>query len=260
MKVVLFCGGLGLRLRDNVQNVPKPLARIGARPVLWHLMNYYAHYGHKDFVLCLGYQGEAIKEYFLNYAETLSNDFVLSSGGRDVELLGRDIEDWVITFVDTGLQSSIGQRLVAVRSHVEGEDVFLANYSDGLSDLPLDWYVEEFLRRDRVACFVSVRPGAAFHFVDSRCDGIVTGIKDVGESDIRINGGFFIFRKEVFDFIEDDEDLVIEPFRRLIAERQLITVPYEGFWQCMDTFKDKQTLTDLAVQDQAPWQVWNHKA
>ena len=146
MKVVLFCGGLGMRIREAGENVPKPMVTIGYRPIVWHLMKYYAHYGHKEFILCLGYRGDVIKNYFLNYTETLSNDFVLSEGGKKLELLKSDIQDWKITFVDTGLSSNIGMRLKAVERLVGNDREFLANYSDGLSNLPLDVHVERFRR------------------------------------------------------------------------------------------------------------------
>lgn len=259
MKVVLFCGGQGLRLRDHFQNTPKPLVPIGSRPVLWHLMNYYSHYGHTDFVLCLGYQGDAIKDYFLNYRETLSNDFVLSKGGREVTLLSSDIEDWTITFVDTGLHANIGERLKAVQRHVAGEEVFLANYSDGLTDLPLDRYLEGFLARKRIGCFLSVRPTAVFHMVEAGPDQFVRGLRGLRDSDIRINGGFFAFRREIFDYLHEGEELVVEPFQRLIEAKQLVAYPYDGYWQCMDTFKDRQALEELAARDEAPWQVWKKK-
>src|SRR5256885_12351822 len=137
MKVVLFCGGLGLRLRDYAENVPKPMLTIGYRPILWHVMKYYAHFGHKDFVLCLGYRGDTIKNHFLTYSETLSNDFTLSEGGKKLQLMGSDIQDWTITFVDTGVNANIGQRLKAVERYLGDDPEFLANYSDGLTDLPL---------------------------------------------------------------------------------------------------------------------------
>ena len=156
MKVVLFCGGAGMRLRDYSEKIPKPLVEVGPRPILWHLMSYYARYGHTDFVLCLGHGGAAIKEYFLKYDECASNDFVLSEGGRKIELLSRDIDTWRITFVDTGLHATIGQRLMAVREHVAGDEMFLANYSDGLSDVELDGYVDYFRERGKIACFLSV--------------------------------------------------------------------------------------------------------
>src|SRR6478609_5593576 len=144
MKVVLFCGGLGTRLREYSDTIPKPMVNIGHRPILWHVMKYYAHYGHKDFILCLGYKADVIKKYFLEYDECVSNDFVLSGGGKNLQLLSSDIHDWNITFVDTGLTSNIGQRLKAVQRQLEGEEMFLANYTDGLSDVPLPAVIESF--------------------------------------------------------------------------------------------------------------------
>src|SRR5690349_422134 len=173
MKVVLFCGGLGMRLRDYAENVPKPMVPIGYRPIIWHLMKYYAHFGHKDFILCLGYRGDMIKEYFLNYEECVSNDFVLSQGGRKRELLNSDIADWRITFVETGLNSNIGERLKAVQRHLVGEEMFLANYSDGLTDLPLQEQIDDLRRRDKVASFLCVRPNLSYHFVASE-NGVVS--------------------------------------------------------------------------------------
>ena len=255
MKVVLFCGGQGLRLRDEGQSTPKPLIRIGQRPVLWHLMSYYAAYGHRDFVLCLGHRSEEIKRFFLEYEETVSNDFVLSKGGRDVTLLARDIDEWTITFVYTGLHASIGERLLAVRSHLEGEELFLANYADGLTDLPLDRYVEDFAARDRVAAFVSVVPNASFHFVETDAGGNVVGLRDVRSADLRINGGFFIFRSQIFDYLRPGEDLVDHAFARLIADQQLLAYRYDGFWHCLDTFKDRQELEELEARGEAPWRI-----
>jgi glucose-1-phosphate cytidylyltransferase len=260
MKVVLFCGGLGLRLRDAAENVPKPMVQIGYRPILWHVMKYYAHFGYKDFILCLGYRADTIKRYFLEYNECMSNDFVLTNGGRALDLLHRDIDDWRITFADTGINSNIGQRLKAVEKYLEGEEEFLANYSDGLSDLPLHDQVDDFHRRDAIASFVCVRPNVSFHVV-SLCDGNrVAGIQDMNKSAIRINGGYFIFKRDIFRYLKDGEELVHEPFRRLVQERQLIAYNYDGFWASMDTFKDKQHLDDLYAGGAAPWEVWKSVA
>ncbi len=154
MKVVLFCGGLGMRIREYPEPVPKPMITIGYRPLLWHVMKYYAHYGHKDFILCLGYKADAIKNYFLNYDECVSNNFILSNGGKKLRLLNSDIHDWNITFVDTGIPSNIGQRLKAVEPYLEGESVFLANYSDGLTDLLLPEYINNFLRKGKIGSFL----------------------------------------------------------------------------------------------------------
>jgi glucose-1-phosphate cytidylyltransferase len=258
MKVVLFCGGLGLRIRD-VEDTPKPMVHIGYRPILWHVMKYYAYYGHRDFVLCLGYRGDMIKNYFLNYNECLSNDFVLSGGGKNLELLNSDIDDWRITFVDTGLNSSVGQRLKAVERYLEGEKEFLANYSDGLTDMPLPKQLEHFQQQGKIASFLCVRPNLSYHMVSMEEENgyLVSGIHTISNGTVRINGGFFIFKRQIFDYIGEKEDLVGAPFRRLVEERQLIGYSYDGFWTSMDTFKDKQRLEELD-QTTAPWKVWNH--
>lgn len=259
MRVVLFCGGLGMRLRDYSDSIPKPMVPIGYRPLIWWVMKYYAYYGHKDFVLCLGYKGDVIKEYFLNYNECRSNDFVLSQGGRQVDLLRKDIDDWRITFVDTGLNANIGERLRAVRPFLDDQEVFLANYSDGLTDFHLPLMVDEFLTRDAVATFLSVRPNYTFHFVQRRDDGIVTAIDNVLSANSWINGGFFVLRREIFDHLRPGEELVEEPFRRLIERQKLETHPYTGFWRCIDTFKDLQALETLYAKGDAPWEVWRHR-
>ena len=256
MKVVLFCGGMGMRIRDLSERLPKPLVNIGSRPILWNLMSYYAHYGHKDFVLCLGYRAEAIKNYFLDYDECMSNDFVLSKGGQDVQLLNRDIDDWTITFVDTGPHANIGMRLAAVREHLEGEEMFMANYADALTDLPLDDQLEKFRRQDKIASMVTVPPPLAFHIVKADEDGSVGSIVHVSDTTVRINGGFFIFRNEIFDYMREGEELVIEPFQRLIEANRLSAYPYDGFWQNMDTFKDHQRFEEMLQDGDTPWQVW----
>ncbi len=256
MKVVLFCGGLGLRLRDYSENIPKPMVPIGYRPILWHMMKYYAHYGHKDFVLCLGHRADTVKDYFVNYNEYVSNDFILSAGGKNIDLVSRDIHDWKITFADTGITSNIGQRLKAVEKYLEGEDVFLANYSDGLTDLHLPEQLEHFHKHGKIASFLCVRPNVSYHMVSLNGGDTVTSIEDMSKSDVRINGGYFIMRKDIFKYIREGEELVQEPFRRLIAEQQLLAYKYDGFWATMDTFKDKQYLDDLYAKGNAPWQVW----
>jgi glucose-1-phosphate cytidylyltransferase len=256
MKVVLFCGGLGTRLREYSESIPKPMVPIGYRPILWHMMKYYAHFGHREFILCLGYRGDVIKQYFLNYDECLSNDFVLSNGGRALELYSRDIEDWKITFVDTGLHANVGQRLKAVEHYLGGDEVFLANYADGLSNLSLPEYLEQFRRHDRIASFLCVRPSQTFHIVSADEAGVVHDIRHVGQAELWINGGFFAFKREIFDYLREGEELVEEPFQRLIAKGQLMTYRFSGYWQCMDTFKDKQLLDDLNARGNAPWEVW----
>jgi glucose-1-phosphate cytidylyltransferase len=260
VKVVLFCGGLGMRLRNHAENVPKPMVPLGYRPMIWHLMKYYAHFGHKDFILCLGHGGDAIKDYFLNYDEGVSNDFVLTDGGRRRELLNTDIEDWTITFVETGQSSNIGERLVRVRDFVDGDEMFLANYADGLTNLPLPSQIEHLRHHDKTASFLAVRPNMSYHFVATDDDGRVTAFKDILQSGLRVNGGFFVFRPSVFEYIEAGEELVMEPFQRLLDAGELLAYHYDGFWMPMDTAKDKQRFDELLAEGDPPWEVWNHQA
>jgi glucose-1-phosphate cytidylyltransferase len=256
VKVVLFCGGLGMRIREGGENVPKPMITIGYRPILWHVMKYYAHFGHKDFLICLGYRGDAIKNYFLNYSEALSNDFTLSEGGKKLQLMASDIHDWKITFAETGVNANIGQRLKIVERYLRDEPVFLANYSDGLTDLCLPTQLDHFTAHDAIGSFVSVKPQMSYHTVTADGDGRVTAIQDVGRTAIRINGGYFILRREIFEYLRDGEELVCEPFQRLVRERRLVAYQYDGFWTAMDTFKDRQQLEDIYCRGGAPWEVW----
>jgi glucose-1-phosphate cytidylyltransferase len=235
------------------------MVQIGTRPILWHLMKYYAHYGHKDFIVCLGYKGSFIKDYFLHYDESVSNDFVWSQAGKRIQLLSRDMDDWTITFVETGANATIGERLKAVESHLRGEEIFLANYADGLSDVPLDDMIENFQQSTALASLLLVQPTASFDIVKLSRQGTVKGIRPLNKTDIWINGGFFVLRNEILRYIHPGEELVREPFQRLIEEEALMAYKYTGFWQCMDTFKDKQRLEELN-QGPAPWKVWRRQA
>ena len=262
MKVVLFCGGLGMRLRDYSETVPKPMVNIGYRPILWHVMKYYSHFGHKDFILCLGHRADAIKNYFLNYNECVSNDFVLTWGGKKLDLYNSDIQDWRITFADTGIETNIGQRLKAVEKYLDGETEFFANYSDGLTDLPLPQQLDHFRKHDKIASFLAVCPNMSYHTVSLHegDSNLVSAIHAINNGTVRINGGFFIFKNSIFDYIREKEELVNGPFERLIDQKQLIGYPYDGFWASMDTFKDKQQLENLWGSGVAPWEVWKNKS
>lgn len=258
MKVVIFCGGLGTRLRDGSGELPKPMVKIGYRPILWHVMKYYAHYGHKDFILCLGYKADVIKEYFLNYNECLSNDFTLSNGGKELQLKQSDIADWNITFVDSGLRSNIGQRLKAVEKYLKDEEIFLANYADGLTNSPLPDMIDYFKKSGKIGCFICVKASQTFHVVSLGNGNHIEKIQYVRDSNIIINGGFYIFRNEIFRYIKDGEELVGEAFERLIKENQLIGYKYDNFWYSMDTFKEQQELNDMFDRGKAPWEVWKN--
>lgn len=256
MKVVLFCGGLGTRLREHSDTIPKPLVNVGIRPIIWHLMRYYAHFGHKEFILCLGYRGDLIREYFLNYNECLSNDFTFSEGGRRVEPHSTDIQDWRITFIDTGLHANIAERLMKVRRYLDGEAVFLANYADGLSDIPLDRMIADFQSKAAVASFAGVKGWHSFHTVAATNEGWATHVDGRAQDQFLINGGFFVLRSDIFDYIEDGDELVEQPFARLIEKRLLAIYPHLGFWRAMDTFKDKITLDRMEARRDCPWMVW----
>ena len=258
MKVVLFCGGLGTRLREYGDNVPKPLVPIGYRPVLWHVMKYYAHFGHREFILCLGYKADKIKDYFLHYDECISNDFTLSGGGKNVSLITSDIQDWKITFVDTGLSTCIGQRMKKVQHLLKDDEYFFANYSDGLTDLPLPKMLQKFKRSEKVAAFVCAPPSQTFHVVHMKGSSRVERIAPVREAGLLVNAGFFTFRHDIFDYIGAGEDLVGPPFDRLIKKDLVMGYKYDRFWS-MDTFKEQQELSDLCSRGDAPWEVWKSK-
>ncbi|MEL7186309.1 MAG: sugar phosphate nucleotidyltransferase [Pseudomonadota bacterium] len=257
MKVVLFCGGLGTRLRENSDTMPKPLVSVGYRPIVWHLMRYYAHFGHTEFILCLGYRGDMIKDYFLNYSESVSNDFTLSNGGRDIKYHSSDIDDWKITFVESGLHSNLGQRLLAARPYLDDDDMFLANYSDGLSNIPVDQMIADFEAKDAIASFAAVRTWQSFHAAKFDDENYVSSLGELGDMDFWINGGFFVLKNEIFEHIEEGEELVEEPFGRLIKKKKLIAYPHNGYWQAMDTFKDKISFDRAYARGDAPWEVWN---
>lgn len=256
MKVVIFCGGQGLRMREASDVVPKPMVPIGNRPVLWHVMKYYAHFGFTDFVLCLGYKAEVIKHFFLTYNEAITNDFVLSDGGTKLHLLKTDIHNWNITFVDTGLHACIGERLRAVRHLLRDDDMFLANYGDTLTDADLPAQITRARESGATASFLAVRPNYSFHVVSMDDTGIVENIHDVTRSDVWINGGYFVLRSELLDELKPGEELVEEPFQRLLARERLLAQRHEGFWAPMDTLKDKQWLESLHESGHAPWQLW----
>ena len=256
MKVVLFCGGQGLRLREYAGAIPKPLVAIGSRPILWLLMRYYAHFGHREFILCLGYRGELIEQYFLEHDGADAHSLVRASGALKLTLHHRDRESWTITLVETGLEANVGQRLKAVERYLHHEQMFLANYADGLTDLALPFYLREFQQRGTIAAFVTVRPRQTFHLVSSGAGGLVDGIRSMTDVDLWMNGGFFAFKPEIFKYVGEGEELVEEPFRRLIAQRQLMTHRHLGFWACMDTFKDKQLFDEMNARADVPWEVW----
>ena len=257
MKVVLFCGGLGMRMREGNTSVPKPMSMIGDRPLLWHVMRYYAAFGHRDFILCLGYGAAAVKEFFLRYDETQSNDFTMLGGGREINMHSTDISDWNIAFIDTGLSSSIGERLMRVREYVQDEEIFLANYADTLTDAPLDQMIDVFRASGATASMIAVPPVSTHHVVEIDDAGQVTGVREVRELMQFENGGYFILRQGIFDALVEGEDMVPEAFGRLLKDGKLIAQRHFGFWRAADTFKDRVELDDMFRKGQCPWMLWD---
>jgi len=253
MKVVLFCGGLGTRIREYSDSVPKPMIPLGHQPILRHVMQYYSDYGHDEFVLCLGYKANVIKDFFLNARPQSFSDCVISDGGRDVRILEENPKDWRVTLIDTGIWRNIGERLWAVRNFVKGEEIFLANYSDGLTDVDLSDMLSRFRASGKLACFLAVRPPLTYHLADIAEDGRVREFRTSSNSDIWINGGYFLFRGEIFDYMREGEELVLEPFARLIADDKLMAYKHEGFWRSMDTLRDWQALEDMVEKGNMPW-------
>jgi glucose-1-phosphate cytidylyltransferase len=256
MKVVLFCGGLGMRMRADNQSLPKPMTPIGSRPVLWHVMRYYAHFGHKDFILCLGHGAQAVKDYFLNYRETTSNDFVLRQGGEDVKMLSTDISEWTISFIETGIDTAIGERLRRVRQYLDGDEIFLANYGDVLTDAPMNDLIEEFAKSDAVGQLLAVKPQDSFHVVDIVNGATVTGLTPVADMAMRINGGYFVLRQGIFDYLFEGEDLVMDACIRAAQAGRMRAVQYDGFWAPMDTLKERTALEAQYRQGNSPWALW----
>ena len=260
MKVVLFCGGLGLRMRSSDDSAPKPMMPIGHRPVLWHVMRYYAHFGHTEFILCLGYGARAVKDYFLNYHETHSNDFVLTKGGEHIELISSDISEWSITFVDTGIDTAIGERLRRVRRYLDDDEIFLANYGDVLTDAPVNNIIDEVAASDVAGSLLAVPPQDSFHVVDINSASRITAFTPAAEMNMRINGGYFVLKQDIFEYLNEGEDLVMNACVRAAEDGRMLAIPYDGFWAAMDTLKERSWLEDLYRTGRCPWAVWQEHA
>jgi glucose-1-phosphate cytidylyltransferase len=244
-------------MREGAASLPKPMNMIGDRPLLWHVMRYYAHFGHTDFILCLGYGAAAVKEYFLRYDETQSNDFTMVGGTRDIRLHSSDITDWNVTFIDTGLNSSIGERLMRVRPYVDNEEMFLANYADTLTDAPLDQHIARFQATSAVATMLAVPPVSTHHVLEFDAEGNVAAVREVRELMQWENGGYFVMRPEIFDVLRQGEEMVPDAFARLLDAGRLTALRYTGFWRAADTFKDRVELEEMFRRGQCPWMLWN---
>lgn len=259
MKTVILCGGYGTRIRDVAEDIPKPMIPIGGYPILWHLMKYYAAFGHDEFILCLGYKGQTIKDFFLNY-ESHTGDFTITLGGNSsIDYhTKRDNLNWKVTLVDTGSDSMTGARIRKIQSYVSGER-FMCTYGDGLSNVDLDKLVSFHDAHGKKLTVTGVRPPGRFGELQSDASGIVTEFNEKPQaSGGRISGGFFVCEPSIFEVLDARNDLVFEeePMRSLVLDGQLAVYEHDAFWQCMDTPRDWQLLNGLVTNKKAPWQIW----
>ena len=258
MKTVILCGGRGTRLGEHGVSVPKALIEIGGQPIIWHLMKLYAHYGLNDFILCLGYLGDSIKRYFLEH-QWLSTDFTLRmnrEGGDHLTSHQLRDEEWTITFADTGLETNTGGRIREAGKYLEGEETFSVTYGDGLSNIDLRELQAFHRSHGKIATLCAVRPNSNFGIIKLGPDGEVRDFEEKPVMQDWINGGFFIFNRRVLDYLTPESVLEREPLRQLAREGQLIAYRHDGFWKCMDTYKDNLEFNQVWDQGKAEWKVW----
>lgn len=255
MKVVILCGGKGTRLREKTEFMPKPLVEIGTRPILWHIMKIYSNYGFNDFVLCLGYKGEEIKRYFQDYKK-ISGGITLNLGSGNIKTHSENNEDWNITFAETGLETNTGGRIKKIEKYIDS-DSFLCTYGDGLSNINLKELLAYHKSKGKIATMTCINPISPFGMIRFDEDGIIVESKEKPPIEGWINGGFFVFNKDIFNYIKENSILEKEVFDKLVEEKQLCAYPFRGFWGCMDTFKDNQVLNELWQNKKAPWKIWD---
>jgi len=258
MKVVILCGGLGTRLREETEYRPKPMVNIGKRPILWHTMKIYAHYGFNNFVLCLGYKGEMIKEYFYDY-EILNNDFSLELGNRkSIEVHNNHNEtEWRVTLTDTGDKALKGARLKRVEKYIDGEQ-FMMTYGDGVADINISALLDFHTSHGKLATLTGINPASRFGELKIKGDRIERFREKPKNGRGLINGGFYVFNRSIFDYLspDDDCDLEIGPLEKIAQEGQLMVYKHKGFWACMDTYRDMEYLNKLWSDNKAEWKVW----
>ncbi len=259
-KVVILCGGRGTRLRNEVDTIPKALVKIGDMPILWHIMKTYDYYGFREFVLCLGYKGEMIKNYFLTFEET-SNDFTLDLRSKQQKVIHHQnatLEDWRISFINTGLETPTGGRVKKIE-HLIDSDLFMLTYGDGLSDINIKELLEFHKEKKKIATLTAAHPSTSFGTVEVDSAGIAKSFKEKPMVDGLINGGFFVFDRRFFRFLEEDSVLEEEPLKELTRQKELAVYVQDGFWQCMDTFKQAESLNKMWEEGKRPWAAWEKK-
>lgn len=256
MKIVILAGGYGTRIRDVADDIPKPMIPIGPYPILWHIMKSYAHFGYKEFVICLGYKGQVIKDFFLNY-EAYTRDFTISfgSGGGVAYHSSHGESDWKVTLADTGTRSMTGARISRIRDYVQGKD-FMLTYGDAVSDVDLEKLLTFHKSHGKILTVTGVRPPGRFGEMVGEANGRIVEFNEKPQATAgRISGGFFVARPELFSYLDDREDLVFEqgPIRQLVMDRQLMMFEHDGFWQPMDTSREYQLLNSLYEAGNMPW-------
>jgi len=258
MKTVILCGGKGTRLREKTENIPKPLVEIGGYPILWHIMKIYSFHGFNEFVLCLGYLSEKIKEFFLELSSYKKGDFNLkmnSGAEAHVTPLGGAREEWDIIFAETGEETNTGGRIKRVAKYIDGDD-FFATYGDGVSDIDVRQLLKFHKSHDKVATVTITQPRTSFGMLTIDKDNLVTGFREKPKLDMHVNCGFFVFNKKIFDYMDDNCILERDTLPKLASAGQLMAYQHPGFWDCMDTYKDNVTLNELWAGGKAPWKKW----
>ncbi len=258
MKVLLLAGGLGTRLSEETELKPKPMVEIGGHPILWHIMKIYSHYNFNDFIVLTGYKSHVIKDYFINYY-TRYSDITVDMKNGSVDIHKNRQEDWIVTMLYTGQETMTGSRIKKAKSYIGDDDLFMATYGDGVSDVDINALVESHKKSGKLLTMTAVRPAGRFGILDIDENSSVKQFKEKSEGEQGwINGGFFVCNREVLDYIGTGDDVVFEkePLERLATDGQINAYKHKGFWRCMDTLKDKNDLTDMWVSDQAEWAKW----
>jgi len=255
MKVVIFCGGQGTRLREETENKPKPMVEIGGKPILWHIMKRYSDFGYKEFILCLGYKQNAIREYFLHYA-SMQTDFTINLSSRDKITHHYDHdEDWTVTLIDTGALTKKGTRIKKIERFIDGDE-FMITYGDGVADVDIAKLVDFHRSHGKIATFTGVHPVSRFATIERDSKGRINDWNEKKQLEDYINGGFFVVDRKIFRYLNDDCELEEEPMKRLAQEGELMMHRHDGFWQCMDTFRDYSLLNELWNKGSAPWKLY----
>ncbi len=257
LPVVILCGGKGTRLKEKTEDIPKPLIEIGIKPILWHIMKIYHHHKFNNFVLCLGYMGIKIKEFFIKKQEWEENDFILdiNNNSKKIECYYQHNVNWTIKFSDTGEDTNTGGRVKKIEKYIDNDNFFLT-YGDGLANININELLDYHIKKGKILTITCVRPRSQFGILKINSENFIEAIQEKPVMTDWVNGGFFVCNKKIFDYLDDNCILEREPMETLVKEGQVAAYKHEGFWQCMDTYKDKQLLDGLWNSDNPPWKLW----